>query len=159
MSGTSAEGAVHPVSAWARALAGAWFGLLAAIAFIAAPSAFATLARADAGRYVARVFALEAWASLAIALLLLFAEQRRARVDAHAGRGSVMSGATLLLFGAIFCTVLGRFGIEPMMAAARTGDGVWSFGALHAASTALYAVKALLVLVLAWRWQRSSAAR
>jgi len=150
---------MHAVSAWAKALASAWFGLLAAIAFIAAPSAFATLARADAGRYVARVFTLEAWTSLAIALLLLFAEQRRARVDAQAGRGSVMSAATLLLLGAIFCTVLGRFGIEPMMAAARTGEAAWSFGALHAASTALYAVKALLVLAVAWRWQRSKAAR
>jgi Domain of unknown function (DUF4149) len=144
---------VHRVSAWSRLLASAWFGALAAIAFIAAPSAFATLARPDAGRYVTRLFGLEAWTSLVIALLLLFAEQRRARADAQAGVGSVMSGATLLLLGTLFCTVLGRFGIEPMMAAARNGDGAWSFGALHAASTVLYALKALLALALAWHWQ------
>jgi len=148
---------MQSVPAWARALAAAWFGVLATIALVAAPAAFATLARADAGRYVARVFGLEAWTSLTIALLLLFVEQRRARAVADAGRGSVMSGATLMLLGTVFCTVLTRFGIEPMMSAARSGEGAWSFGALHAASTALYGLKALLVLVLAWRWQRQAA--
>jgi len=148
---------MHTVPSWARALVAAWLGLLATIALVAAPAAFATLARADAGRYVARVFLLEAWASLAIALLLLFAEQRRARADAEAGRGSVMSGATLLLLGTVFCTVLGHFAIEPMMVAARAGEGAWSFGALHAASTVLYGIKALAVLALVWRWQRQAA--
>jgi hypothetical protein len=140
--------------AWARVLAAAWLGLLATIAFVAAPAAFATLARADAGRYVARVFSVEAWSSLAIALVLLLAEQQAARRAAAQGRGSVMSGATLLLLGTLFCTVAGHFGIEPMMAAARSGTGPWPFGALHAASTVLYGAKALLVLAVAWRWQR-----
>ena len=145
---------MQTVPAWARALVAAWLGLLATVAFVAAPAAFATLARADAGRYVARVFALEAWASLTIALVLLFAEQRRARADAEAGRGSVMSGATLVLLGTVFCTVLSHFAIEPMMVAARAGEGAWSFGALHGASTVLYGIKSLAVLALAWRWQR-----
>jgi len=147
----------------ARVLAAAWAGALAAIAFLAAPNAFATLATADAGRYVARLFTLEAWTSLVLALLLLFAEQRRARAAAAQGAdsgaqaaGSVMSGATLLLLGALFCTVAGHFGIEPMMAAARAGQGPWSFAALHVASTVLYAVKGVLVIVLAWRWARAA---
>jgi hypothetical protein len=144
---------------WARALAAAWLGLLATIAFIAAPAAFATLARADAGRYVARVFSVEAWTSLALALVLLLAEQRVARRAAAQGRGSVMSGATLLLLGTLFCTIAGHFGIEPMMGAARAGAGTWSFGALHAASTVLYRVKALLVLAVLWGWQRADARR
>jgi hypothetical protein len=129
---------------------------LASIAFLAAPNAFATLATADAGRYVARLFTLEAWMSLVLALLLLFAEQRRARAAAAQGVGSVMSGATLLLLGAVFCTVAGHFAIEPMMAAARAGQGAWSFAALHVASTVLYAVKGVLVIALAWRWARSA---
>jgi len=145
------------VPASARALAAAWAGALATVAFLAAPNAFATLATAEAGRYVARLFVLESWMSLVLALLLLFAEQRRARGAAAQGIGSVMSGATLLLFGTVFCTVLGHFGIEPMMAAARAGQGAWSFGALHAASTVLYAVKGMLVIVLAWRWARPGA--
>jgi hypothetical protein len=38
-----------------------------------------------------------------------------------------------------------------MMAAARAGQGAWSFGALHAASSGLFGLKGLLVLALAWR--------
>jgi hypothetical protein len=140
---------------WAKVLAAAWLGLLATIAFVAAPAAFATLARADAGRYVARLFSLEAWTSLALALVLLFAEQRRARGAAADGAGSVMSGATLLLLGTLFCTIAGHFGIEPLMAAARVGEGAASFGTLHAASTVLYGAKALLVLALVWRGSRA----
>jgi len=145
------------VPAWCRLVAAAWFGLLATIAFIAAPAAFATLERADAGRYVTYVFGVEAWTSLAMALVLLVVEQRRARADAQARRGSVMSGATLMLLAILFCTLSAQFGIEPMMAAARRGAGPWSFGALHAASTVLYAIKALLVLAVAWRWQARAA--
>jgi hypothetical protein len=141
-------------AAWARALAAAWAGALAAIALLAAPNAFATLAVPEAGRYVARLFTLEAWLSLVVALLLLFAEQRRARAAAAQGVGSVMSGATLLLLGTVFCTLAGHFGIQPMMAAARAGQAS-AFGTLHGASTALYGVKGVLVIVLAWRWARS----
>jgi hypothetical protein len=43
-----------------------------------------------------------------------------------------------------------------MMVAARLGQGPWSFGALHAVSGGLFAVKALLVLALAWRLSASS---
>jgi hypothetical protein len=38
-----------------------------------------------------------------------------------------------------------------MLAAARPGQGPWSFGALHGASAAFFGLKALLVLALAWR--------
>ena len=42
---------------WATAIAAAWAGVLLAIAFLAAPAAFATLPGADAGRVVGRLFA------------------------------------------------------------------------------------------------------
>ena len=48
-------------------------------------------------------------------------------------------------------TVAGYFALQPMMATARAGQGAWSFGALHGMSVGFYALKALLVLVLAWR--------
>jgi hypothetical protein len=51
----------------------------------------------------------------------------------------------------VFCTVAGYFALQPMMAAARAGEGPLSFGQLHAVSAAFYAVKLLLVLALAWR--------
>ena len=47
-------------------LAALWGGFLLCVAFVATPSAFAVLGRAQAGAYVARVFALEAQISLAL---------------------------------------------------------------------------------------------
>ena len=127
-------------------IAGLWAGLLLAVALIATPAPFATLPTADAGRVVARVLATEAAVSLAVAIVLVLLERRRARDG-----GSAMSAELLLVLGALFCTVLGYYGLQPMMASARAGQGAWSFGALHAASTVLFGVKALLVLALAWR--------
>ena len=57
----------------------------------------------------------------------------------------------LLALGALFCTVAGYYAIQPMMAAARAGQGAWSFGALHGASSVFFGLKGLLVLALAWR--------
>ena len=125
--------------------------MLACIAAIAAPAAFATLARADAGRFVGRVFLVEAYLSLALAVLLFLIERRRTRDAAEAGKGSLFSANLVLLLGTLFCTVAGYFAIEPMMAAARLGQGPWSLGALHAASVSLFVLKGLLVLALAWR--------
>ena len=136
---------------YAAVLAGVWAGMLACIAAIAAPAAFATLARADAGRFVGRVFLVEAYLSLALAVLLFLIERRRTRDAAVAGKGSLFSANLVLLLGTLFCTVAGYFAIEPMMAAARLGQGPWSLGALHAASVSLFVLKGLLVLALAWR--------
>ena len=136
------------LSAW---LAGLWAGMLLCIALIAAPAPFATLASADAGRVVARIFAQEAYASLAFAVVLFPLVRRQARVAAAAGTGSVVSANLLLVLGTLFCTVAGSFAVQPMIEAARAGQGAFSFGALHAASMALFALKALLVLILAWR--------
>jgi len=139
---------------WRRLLPGLWAGVLMCIALMAAPAPFATLARADAGRVVARLFVQEAWLSLVLALLLLFIERGRARAAAEAGQGSILSTEMLLTMGAVFCTVAGYFGIEPMLPASRQGEGVFSFGQLHAASAGFFALKAGLVLVLAWRAAR-----
>ncbi len=136
------------------AIAAAWAGLLLCIAALAAPAAFATLASADAGRYLNRLFALEADVSLAVALLLLLIGRRRSPAPAETGAGSALSRETLLLFGTVFCTVAGYFAVQPMMAAARLGQGTLSFGALHAISTGFFALKALLVVLLIWRFSR-----
>jgi hypothetical protein len=128
-----------------------WAGLLLTVGLIAAPAPFATLMPQDAGRVVARIFAQEAYASLAFAALLFFIERGRARADAAAGLGSVLSANLLLIFGALFCTVAGYFALQPMMVAARAGQPGPSFMTLHVASTVLFALKALLVIALAWR--------
>ena len=144
----------RPASRWAAGLTAGWAGGLLCIAALAAPAAFAVLPKLDAGRVVGRLFAQEANVSLALSLLLFFVEQRRARQAAEQGRGSVLTTETLLLLGTLFCTVAGYFAVQPMMAAVRAGDGVWSFGALHAVSAAFYALKTVLVIVLAWRLSR-----
>jgi len=138
---------------WAVGLAAGWAGGLLCIAALAAPAAFAVLPSAEAGRVVGRLLVQETNVSMALALLLFFIEQRRARHAAESGRGSVLTTETLLLLGTLFCAIVGAFVVQ-QMAAARIGQGGWSFGALHAAAGALYALKTLLVIALAWRFSR-----
>ena len=128
-----------------------WAGVLLCVALMATPALFAMLELAVAGRVAARILAQEAWLSLVLAVALLAAERRRARDAAAVGAGSVLSTDMLLLLGTIACTVAGYFGVQPLMSAARAGQGSFSFGQLHLASTLCYAVKTLLVLALAWR--------
>jgi hypothetical protein len=123
-----------------------WAGIVLAVGLLGAPAAFATLAQADAGRVVARLFSHEAYLSLGAALLFVM-------LDRKAG-GRPLAGDTLLALGALFCTVAGYFALQPLMASARAGHGTLSFGALHGISTAFFALKALLLLVLAWRCSR-----
>ena len=139
-----------------RLLPALWAGMLLCVALIATPAPFATLSAPEAGRVVGRIFVQEAWASLVIALWLIAAERRRARDAAEARAGSVLSTELLLLLGAVFCTVAGHFGIQPLLPAARSGTGPLSFGQLHAISVLFFGVKTLLVLALAWRAARPS---
>ncbi len=135
----------------AAVLAGLWAGVLLCIGAMAAPAAFAVLASVDAGRFVGRLLGQEAYLSLALAVLLFLIERARTRRVAQAGAGSVFSVNLMLLLGTLFCTVAGYFAVQPMMAAARAGQGPWSFGALHAVSGGLFLLKGVLVLALAWR--------
>ncbi|RZJ13368.1 MAG: DUF4149 domain-containing protein [Rubrivivax sp.] len=136
-------------------LAALWGGFLLCVAFAAAPSAFAVLERAQAGAYVARIFAVEAQVSLALGLVLILIERRIAREAVDAGIQSNPFSAQLLLPAvALFCTIAGYYGLQPLMADARSGAGVASFAALHGASLAFFGVKGLVVLALAWVTQR-----
>jgi peptidoglycan/LPS O-acetylase OafA/YrhL len=49
-----------------RLIPGLWAGVLLCIALVATPAPFATLAAHDAGRVVARIFAQEAYISVAL---------------------------------------------------------------------------------------------
>jgi len=136
-------------------LAALWGGFLLCVAFAAAPSAFAVLERAQAGLFVGRLFAVEAQVSLAAALILILLERRLARDAAEAGAaGPVFSAALLLPAVALFRTIAGYYGLQPLMANARAGTGVASFAALHGASLVFFGVKGLAVLALAWIIQR-----
>ena len=119
-----------------------WAGVLLCIAALAAPAAFGNLPVTDAGRVVAHIFVREACLSLALSALLLVLER------SHGAPGRVNG---LLLWGAMGCTLLGYFAIQPLMPVARAGQGLLSFGQLHLISTAFYGLKTVLVLLLAWR--------
>jgi Domain of unknown function (DUF4149) len=136
----------------ARALlAGLWVGWLLCVAALATPAAFAMLPQAEAGRLAGRMLAQEAYSALVFGVLLLVLERWAARRAVAGGEGSQFSPGMTLALGALFCTVAGYFALQPMMAAARAGQGSLSFGQLHAISAAFYVAKLLLVLALAWR--------
>ena len=134
-----------------RLLPGLWAGWLLCVALLAAPAPFALLAPAQAGRVAARMLAQEAYTSLALGVILLALERLAARRQAAAGQGTQFSAGMVLALGAVFCTVAGYFSVQPQMAAARAGQGLLSFGQLHAVSAAFYLVKLVLVAMLAWR--------
>ena len=134
-----------------RLLPGLWAGWLLCVALLATPAGFALLPQADAGRLAGRMLAQEAYTSLALGVVLLVLERLVARHDAMDAAGSQFSAGMALALGALFCTVAGYFGLQPLMPAARAGQGALSFGQLHLLSVAFYVVKTGLVLALAWR--------
>lgn len=140
--------------------AAAWLGLLMAVAFLAAPSAFKVLDRSAAGALVGRLFALEAPLSLGTALLCAVLSWYGPRAAALHGDGLVHRSRDerlWLAMAAALLTVLGYYALQPAMAAARAGTGSWSFGQLHALSLGAYALKLAVVGVLAWRCTRAPA--
>lgn len=139
----------------AAVMAALWSGLIAGIALIGAPAGFASLPSDVAGRVAGRMFVQEAYLSLAVSVVLLLLVRRQARVESEAGRGSVFSTNVVLVLGTLFCTMFGYFAVQPMMAVARAGQGMWSFGALHGLSAVLFGLKGLLALALAWRLTRA----
>lgn len=89
--------------------------------------------------------------SLALGLVLMLLERRLARDAAEAGLGGSQFSMRLVLpMVALFCTIAGYYGLQPLMADARMGTGVASFAALHGVSLAFFGVKGLAVLALAW---------
>jgi len=135
-------------------LPGIWSGMLLTVAFVAGAALFPLLERGVAGMVAGRMFAWEARISLAFAVVLFVIERRRALERAERGEGSRLSTELVLLLGVLFCVVAGYFALQPMMEAARSGQGSWSFGTLHAVSTVFYGLRTLLVLVLALRAAR-----
>lgn len=129
-------------------LAGLWGGVLLGIGAIGAPAGFAVIPLELAGRSAGRMFAIEAYVSLAVAVVLLLLLRR---IAAARGDSRGLNTDVLLVLGSLFCLLVGYFVLQPMMAAARTGQGSMSFASLHGMAGAFFAGKTLLVLSLAWR--------
>jgi hypothetical protein len=138
---------VKDLQRWRRLLPGLWAGWLLCVAGLATPAPFATLVQADAGRVVARMLAQEAFSALVLGAVLLVLE----RLAAKRSGGPQFSLGMGLALGALFCTVMGYYALQPQMAAAKLGQGALSFGQLHALSAGFFVVKLLCVLALAWR--------
>ncbi len=131
-------------------LAGLWAGAIAATGFIAAPTLFAVLPRADAGRVAARLFEIDAYVGLAAGVVLLMLAMRGADAMRPAG-SSRFSVELMLVLGALFCIVAGHFALEPMIDAARRGEDGPSFAMLHGVGSIFFVVKFVAVAALAWR--------
>ena len=136
---------------WASCIAGLWAGILLGVGLIGAPAGFAVTLPEIAGRVAGRMFMQEAHLSLALAVVMFLLLRQRANSASDRPAGSVFSLDLMLVLGTLFCTVAGYFAVQPMMVSARAGQGALSFSALHGISAAFYALKAGLVLALAWR--------
>ena len=138
-----------------RLLPGVWFGVLLAIALIATPAASMSLDRASFGAVARAIFAREAPTSLILGVVLLVIERRDALARHMATGVSQFSTEMVLAIVALFCTVAGYYGLEPMMEQARSGAASsLTFMQLHAISLAFFGVKGLAVLALAWKATR-----
>lgn len=129
-----------------KALCWLWAGQLLTIGLLAAPNAFATLARPDAGAYVARLFQMDARISMVVCVLLLLIEQRRQRQTTP---GRLQFTAALLLPAlALLCVVGGYEALQPLLVAAKAGARD-DFSLLHGLSMAAFVAKTLCALTLA----------
>ena len=109
---------------------------------------------ADAGRVAGR--AVRAWRRTSASCVGAAAGAGRrcssAAIAPSAAGGSRFSAELVLALGALFCIVAGHFALQPMMEAARAGQGSLSFGALHARRRPLLRAQAgCWSLALAWR--------
>jgi hypothetical protein len=138
-----------------RLLPGVWFGLLVAIALIATPAASGTLDKASFGAVARAIFAREAPTSFVLGVVLLVIERRDALARHVATGVSQFSTEMTLAMTALFCTVAGYYGLQPMMEQARLGStSTLTFMQLHAISLGFFGVKGLAVLALAWKAAR-----
>ena len=125
-----------------------WVGSLWTVGYVVAPTLFATLAdRVLAGTIAGSLFRVEAWLSLACALMLSLLLWR-------APAGQAMEHRILLRLTAAMalCTLIGYFALQPFMAAIReaAAGGVMQsaakmqFGILHGAASGIYLIQSLL---------------
>jgi hypothetical protein len=140
--------ALGRAGAW---IAGAWAGLMIGIGGVAAPLLFSTLSRTEAGRVAARLFSLEATIGVCAGALLVLVGLQLGSERAERTQGSRFGAELILALGAVACIVAGHYGVQPLIEAARAGQGSVSFAALHGIATAFFALRLVLVAILAWR--------
>jgi hypothetical protein len=129
-----------------------WAGSLWTVGYLAAPLLFATLPdRVLAGTIAGSLFRVEAWLSVACAILLLLLF----RADTHLPSRRT---CTRILLGMLLCVLIGYFVLQPLMAeiravASQTGGVMddalrFRFGILHGAASLFYLLQSILAALL-----------
>ncbi|HTN66702.1 MAG TPA: DUF4149 domain-containing protein [Burkholderiaceae bacterium] len=134
-----------------------WVGSGWTIGYLVAPTLFATLPDPlQAGRIAGSLFRLEAWLSIACAIVLLALSAASRQRDGGAGYRSQMTLVALMLV----CTLIGYFGLQPLMEGLRetaSASGLMSeairtrFAMLHGIAGVLYLFQSVLGIALIWR--------
>ena len=133
-----------------------WVGSLWTVGYLVAPTLFATLAdRAQAGTIAGSMFRIEAWLSLACAVILLLSLRGSPAMYPDVGQAGRWTPLRLVIAMAL-CTLIGYFGLQPFMATLREaaaghemiGDTRLYFGLLHGAASVIYLLQSLLGMAL-----------
>jgi hypothetical protein len=141
----------------ARVLVAAlWAGSLWTVGYLVAPILSATLSdRAQFGNIAAGIFRGEAWLSVACALVMLGLLARSGTIGAQRRRGLVV-----LVLAMLACTLIGYFGLQPVMAALRESAGPagvmesgmrTQFAVLHGVAAVFYLIQSVLGVFLVLR--------
>lgn len=125
-----------------------WAGSLWTVCGIVAPQLFATLPeRKLAGQMAARLFHIETWLGVAVAILL---------IGILAARKAFAISKTILWL--ILLTAAAPLASElilgPMMNAAREANDMARFGMLHGVSAVLFLIACVSGLALVWKINR-----
>lgn len=125
-----------------------WAGSLWTICLIAAPAAFATLPeRRLAGLVVARLFNVETWLGVSVAVLLIAVLAAR----------KLLSKAMLAIILLTAATPLAsQLVVVPLMDQARAANDMAQFGRLHGVSAVLFFTACLSALALLWKVSRQA---
>lgn len=129
-----------------------WAGSLWTICFMVAPTLFSTLPeRRLAGLVAARLFHLETWLGVVVAILLIIVlAARRAFSNSKSILWLILLTAAAPLASEL---ILG-----PMLDTARAANDMARFGLLHGVSAVLFFTACLSALALVWKVERASAA-
>jgi len=121
-----------------------WVGALWSVGYVAAPTLFAHLDSATAGRIAGELFTIIAWLSMVCGMLLLLAQRGGSRSVAATRSRNRLIPAIMALIG---CS---EWIVRPLMEASRLPDGSpgENFGMLHGVSALLYLSASLLAVLL-----------
>ena len=119
-----------------------WWVSLSVIGFIVVPMLFQHLPTpAEAGRMAARLFAAQAWVSIACAVLLL----GMSRAEQMGAAAKAVDGAIVFVILGLLLALVGEFGISPRIVA-RENLKLW-----HALGSGAYLAQWACAATVLWR--------